>query len=130
MTLSSTRRDILKSGAAIGGVALAGNLAVGRFAGGNDTIRVGLIGCGGRGRGAVRDILNAEEKINGANPKVEIVAVADVFKHKAEDAAKAFSNEKSKDYGRYAKQVKITPETIFDGLNAYENLLKADVNLV
>jgi myo-inositol 2-dehydrogenase / D-chiro-inositol 1-dehydrogenase len=130
MTRSSTRRDILKTGAAIGGVALAGNLAVGRFAGGNDTVRVGLIGCGGRGRGAVRDILNAEEKINGANPKVEIVAVADVFKHKAEDAAKAFSNAKSKDYGRYNKQIKITPETIFDGLNAYENLLKADVNLV
>lgn len=130
MTRSSTRRDILKTGAAIGGVALAGNLAVGRFAGGNDTVRVGLIGCGGRGRGAVRDILNAEEKINGANPKVEIVAVADVFKHKAEDAAKAFSNAKSKDYGRYNKQVKITPDTIFDGLNAYENLLKADVNLV
>ncbi len=64
------------------------------------------------------------------NPKVEIVAVADVFKNKADDAVKAFSNAKHKDYGRYNKQIKITPETTFGGLNAYEQLLKTDVNLV
>lgn len=126
----SNRRDFLKTSAAVGGVALAGTFAAGAYAGGNDTIKVGLIGCGGRGRGAIRDILNAEEKINGDNPKVEIVAVGDVFKNKAQDAAKAFSNPKSKDYGKYNKQIKITPETTFDGLDAYEKVLKADVNLV
>ena len=126
----SNRRDFLKTSAAVGGVAVAGNLAAGAFAAGNDTIKVGLIGCGGRGRGAIRDILNAEEKINGASPKVEIVAVADVFKSQAEGAVKAFSNPKSADYGRYNKQIKITPDTTFAGLDAYEKLLKTDVNLV
>ena len=55
----SNRRDFLKTSAAVGGVAVAGNLAAGAFAAGNDTIKVGLIGCGGRGKGAVRDILIA-----------------------------------------------------------------------
>jgi predicted dehydrogenase len=110
---------------------VAGNLAVGAYAGGgNDTIKVGLIGCGGRGRGAIRDILNAEDKINGATPKLEIVAVADAFKDRAENAAKTFANPKSKDYGKFAKQVKITPETTFGGLDAYQKLLATDVNLV
>lgn len=126
----SNRRDFLKTSAAVGGVALANGLAASAYAAGNDTIKVGLIGCGGRGRGAVRDILNAEEKINGDSPKVEIVAVADVFKHKAEDAAKTFSDPKSKDYGKYNKQVKVTPDTTFSGLDAYKQLLAADVNLV
>ncbi|MFM8273231.1 MAG: Gfo/Idh/MocA family protein [Gemmata sp.] len=126
----SNRRDFLKTGAAVGGVAFANGLA-GAYAGGaGDVIKVGLIGCGGRGRGAVKDILNAEEKINGAAPKVEIVAVGDVFKDKAESAVKAFTNEKSKDYGRFTKQIKVTPDTTFSGLDAYEKVLKSDANLV
>jgi len=78
----SNRRELLKASAAVAGVAATVGGAS-AFVAGNETIKVGLIGCGGRGRGAVRDILEAEEKINGSNPKVEIVAVADVFKHKA-----------------------------------------------
>lgn len=124
----SNRRDFLKTTAAV--TAVASSSALFAAGGGNDTIRVGLIGCGGRGRGAVRDILNAEEKIGGADPKVEIVAVGDVFKGQAEGAAKAFANAKSKDYGKYNKQIKITPDTTFSGLDAYEKVLKADVNLV
>ena len=124
----SDRRDFLKAAAAAGAVAASSSTLY--AAGGGDTIKVGLIGCGGRGRGAIRDILNAEEKINGRAPKVEIVAVADVFKNKAEEAAKTFANAESKDYGRYNKQIKITPETTFDGLDAYEKLLKTDANLV
>ena len=87
----SNRRDFLKTSAAVGGVAVAGTLAAGAFAAGNDTIKVGLIGCGGRGKGAVRDILNAEERINKDAPKLEIVAVADVFKDRAQNAVKTFS---------------------------------------
>src|SRR4029079_17917139 len=63
-------------------------------------------------------------------PKVEIVAVADVFKDKATAAARDFANPKNKTYGPYAKQVKITRETTFDGLDAYQKLLATDVNLV
>jgi predicted dehydrogenase len=126
----SNRRDFLKATAAAGGIAVASNLAAGAYAAGGDTIKVGLIGCGGRGKGAVKDILRAEQRINKDAPKVEIVAVADVFKDRAEGAAKTFANENSQDYGPFVKQVKITPDTIFGGLNAYEQLLGTDVNLV
>ncbi len=126
----SNRRDFLKTTAVMGGVAVANTLAAGAFAAGNETIRVGLIGCGGRGKGAVKDILRAEAKINGSNPKLEIVAVADVFKDRAENAAQTFANSKSEDYGPFTKQVKVTPETTFGGLDAYEKLLGTDVNLV
>ena len=127
----SNRRDFLKTSAAVGGIAVAGNLAAGAFVGGGDTIKVGLIGCGGRGRGAVRDILNAEEKINGANPKVEIVAIGDVFKNRTESAAKAFKSDNQKsNYRKYLGQMKFTPETTFDGLDAYKKVLAADVDLV
>ena len=60
---------------AVAGAATLTGLTSTAFAAGNDTIKVGLIGCGGRGTGAVRNILEAEAKINGDNPKLEIVAV-------------------------------------------------------
>ena len=124
------RRDFFKASAAVAGAAMATNLAGAFAAGGNETIKVGLIGCGSRGTRAVLDSLRAEQKINGDSPKTEIVAVADVFKNKAEDAVKTFKNAKSKDYGPFVKQIKVTPDTTFDGLNAYEKLLNAGVDMV
>ncbi|HEY1187544.1 MAG TPA: Gfo/Idh/MocA family oxidoreductase [Gemmata sp.] len=126
----SNRRDFLKATAAAGGVAVANGLSAGAFAGANDVIKVGLVGCGGRGMGAVLDILRAEQKINGNAPKLEIVAVADAFKNQATNAVKTLTNEKSDRYGPFVKQSKITPDTTFDGLDAYEKLLKTDANLV
>src|SRR5438067_1804763 len=128
--LPADRRDFLKASAAAAGAATIAGLTPTAFAAGNDTIKVGLIGCGGRGRGAVEDILKAEKAINGDSPKVEIVAVADVFKKKAQEAAEAFTNPKHKTYGPFVKQVKVTPETTFDGLDAYQKLLNAGVDLV
>ena len=123
------RRDFLKTTAAAGGRRRVRPRRA-PFAAGNETIKVGLIGCGGRGSGAVRDILEAEAKINGTNPKVEIVAVGDVFKDQAEDAVKAFANPKSKDYGSSPARSKVTPETTFGGLDAYQKVLDAGVDLV
>ncbi len=125
----STRRTFLKTTAAAG--AVVATSGAGLFAAGNEIIRVGLIGCGGRGTGAVHDILSAEKKINGDNPKVEITAVGDVFKSQAEAALRAFTSDNPK--GRYfpfRKQIKVTPETTFDGLDAYQKVLNAGVDLV
>jgi predicted dehydrogenase len=128
--MSKNRRDFLKT-SAIAGAAVAASGAGLFAAGGNDVIKVGLIGCGGRGTGAVRDILTAEQKINGQNPKLNIVAAADVFRGHAENAVKAFKSENPKSrYFAFRDQIKVTPDTIFDGLDAYEKLLKSDVDLV
>jgi predicted dehydrogenase len=122
------RRDFLKASAAAAGAATLTGLTPTAFAAGNDVIKVGLIGCGGRGTGAVRNILDAEQKINGDNPKLEIVAVGDVFKSKAEGAAKTF--HEGRNYKPFAKQMKVTPETTFDGLDNYQKVLNAGVDLV
>jgi myo-inositol 2-dehydrogenase / D-chiro-inositol 1-dehydrogenase len=125
----SNRRDFLKTTAAVGAVVASSSALY--AAGGGDTIKVGLIGCGGRGKGAVKDILRAEQHLNKDNPKVEIVAVADAFDDQVKNAIGAFrsTNPKS-DYAPFAKQIKITPDTTFVGLDAYQKLLATDVNLV
>jgi len=126
----ANRRTFLKSSAAAGAAVAATGAGV-FAAGGDETIKVGLVGCGGRGTGAVRDILNAEARINGKNPKVEIVAVGDVFKSQAQNAVRAFKSTNPKsNYAKFTAQMKMTPETTFDGLDAYQKVLNAGVDLV
>src|SRR5215831_15888291 len=64
----NSRRDFLKATTA--GAALAVAPAV--HAAGGDTLRVGLVGCGGRGTGAATQALHAD-------PAVRLVAVGDMF---------------------------------------------------
>ena len=67
-----SRRDFIRATAAVGMAAvLPGKEKL--FAAGSDKLRVGLIGCGGRGTGAAKDCVNS-------SPNVEIVAMGDVFK--------------------------------------------------
>ncbi len=121
----SNRRDFLKT-SAVAGAAVAASGAGLFAAGNNEPIKVGLIGCGGRGTGAVRDILTAESKINGKTPKLEIVAVGDAFKSHAENAVKAFKSDNAKSrYYPFRDQIKVTPDTIFAGLDAYEKVIAA-----
>src|SRR5262245_35667843 len=71
----SSRRDFLKaSGVAAVGSTLAAAPGIARIAhpGGLDTIRIGLVGCGGRGNGAAENALSAD-------PNVMLTALGDVF---------------------------------------------------
>src|SRR3954469_11590875 len=75
-SISTSRRTFLKSStvAAIGG-ALSGPLILGSkssAASPGDTIKVGLIGCGGRGSGAAKNALSADKN-------VILTAMADTF---------------------------------------------------
>ncbi|MHC4176731.1 MAG: Gfo/Idh/MocA family oxidoreductase [Planctomycetota bacterium] len=106
-----SRREFLKgSTAVVAGTALAGSLSIGRsaHAAGDDKIRIALIGCGGRGKGAAGDNLRACEN-------TEIVAVADAFERAAKGAAKQFN---------------VSPEKTFWGLDAYKKAIAADVDMV
>ena len=60
------------------------------FAAGADTLRVGLIGCGGRGTGAARDCLTGSEG-------VELVALGDLFPDRAASCREALANLASED---------------------------------
>src|SRR5437763_13801812 len=71
-----TRREFVHaSAAAAAALALPGAPAlVGRA----DTLRIGLVGCGGRGTGAAQDCLPSSER-------VELVAIGDLFPGRVKD---------------------------------------------
>ena len=85
---------------------------------GSDTIKVGLVGCGGRGSGAVMNTLQADKG-------TKLYAVADVFEDKAKGVVPRIgANPAAKD------RMDVTPDRIFYGLDAYKQLLATDIDVV
>jgi predicted dehydrogenase len=75
-TPNTSRRDFLKSTSRLAATsALVGGLASRMYAGENNTIRLALVGCGGRGSGAAADALSVK-----AGP-MKLVAMADVYRN-------------------------------------------------
>jgi predicted dehydrogenase len=120
----ATRRDFLKASAVAAGTALSASLVANVHAAGTDEIRVGLIGCGGRGSGAADNVMNAERG-------VKIVALADVFRGQAEGCRRRLEDLAKEDRVRQlGNSIDLPDSRIFDGLDAYEKLLATDVNYV
>jgi myo-inositol 2-dehydrogenase/D-chiro-inositol 1-dehydrogenase len=109
-----TRRDFLKTGAAVVGT-LAAPVLPGAWAAGSDEIKIGLIGCGGRGRGAVGDALESAQG-------VRLVAMGDAFKDRIGETQAALNV--------FGDRAAVPPERCFVGLDAYEKVIAADVNYV
>ncbi len=110
----SSRRDFLKTSGLVtaAGVGLASGLGIARsaHAQGTDLIKVALIGCGGRGRGAVQDRLDV-----GDNMK--LVAIADAFESNAKSAAAAFTA--MNDNEKYKGKIDLA-DNVFSGFDAYK----------
>lgn len=114
-----SRRDFLKSSAAAAVIVGAGPVLLGQgaHAAGSDVIRVGVIGCGGRGSGAARDALSS--------PGVKIVALGDLFQDRVDGCYKSLTgNADLKD------QVDITKDRCFTGFDAYKKVIAAGVDMV
>ncbi len=115
MTPNANRRDFLKAGAVATATAAAANLIpTAVHAAGNDAIKVGLIGCGGRGTGALGNILEADKA-------VRVHAVGDVFPEKAKAIAGRFK--------KYGDRIQLG-DRVFDGLDAYQKVLDSGIDLV
>src|SRR5438552_2338532 len=84
---NASRRDFLKSGAALAGAAALLSEVPFVHAGGDDLLRVGLIGCGGRGTGAAEQALRADKN-------VKLVAMGDAFRDKLESSLETLLKEK------------------------------------
>jgi predicted dehydrogenase len=119
-TAPPTRRDFLvTSGAAVAASALAPlssalalpNVVVHPH--GRGTIKVGLLGCGGRGSGAAKNALMADKD-------VELVAVGDLFADMAENCVKSLQADPE-----CGTKVKVTPDALFVGLDAYKSVIAA-----
>ncbi|MGL6195321.1 MAG: Gfo/Idh/MocA family oxidoreductase [Thermoguttaceae bacterium] len=113
-TFKTTRRNFLKtSGVIAAGTGIAGSLSVSRsaHAAGDDQIRVALIGCGGRGNGAIRDRLNV-------NDNVKVVAVADAFEGNAKNTAQGLRDDDG-----YQGKIDIPADNVFHGFDAYKKAI-------
>jgi predicted dehydrogenase len=106
------RRQFLKKSSSLAaGAAVLGSLAPAAFAGEDNTIRLALIGCGGRGNGAVGDALS----VVGKGP-VKLYAMADLVKTKMDSSHKALLK-------RYPDQVDVAEDRKFIGFKAYREAI-------
>ncbi len=106
-----SRRQFVQTAA----TAAAVSAAFPRFvvgAAGDSEIKVGLVGCGGRGTGAAVDAMNAD-------PHVKIVALADIY----QDRLEGCRNHIKKDKG-----AEVADGRCFLGFDAYQKLLDTDID--
>jgi myo-inositol 2-dehydrogenase / D-chiro-inositol 1-dehydrogenase len=120
-TNHTTRREFLKtSSAAAAGTVLAGALARPGYAAEANTIKIALVGCGGRGSGAASQMLSTQGP-------TKLWAVADVFEQHVQNC---LTNVKP----GHEQQVDVPPERQFVGLDAFKKAIdtldKGDVVLL
>ncbi len=109
---SVNRREFLKqSGSLAAGAAVLGTLSPVAYARGDSTIRLALIGCGGRGSGAVGDALSVPD-----GGPVKLYAMADLEKAKLNSSHKALAN-------KFPDQVDVPDDRMFSGFDAYRRAI-------
>lgn len=97
---------------------LAAAAAMPVHAAGSDKLKVGLLGCGGRGSGAIRQCLNADTNI-------EVTAVADLFESKARGQRDGLLKDK-----KVEGKVNIKDDQVFWGFDCHEKLAKTDCDIL
>lgn len=104
----TTRREFLENSGRLGVASAAAGIVPFVHAGSSETIRVAVVGCGGRGTGATRNALSVQRG------PMKLVAMADVFEDRL-----------SASYERLSKQmpdrVDVPEERRFIGFDAYKN---------
>lgn len=120
--LTTTRREFIKTtGAATLGSALVSPfvLTSKSHAASSDTVlKVGLVGCGGRGSGAALQALKAD-------PKAELVAMGDAFESQAKNSLRIL--QKDPEVG---SRVKVNPDCCFGGLDNFQKVIDSGVDVV
>jgi len=107
----STRRQFLREGGVLAaGSTLTAALGSALYAAADNTIRVALVGCGGRGTGAASNALSVR------NGPIRLVAMADVFEAKLGRSYKALKN-------RHGDQVDVPPDRQFIGFDGYRKAM-------
>jgi myo-inositol 2-dehydrogenase/D-chiro-inositol 1-dehydrogenase len=120
---ATSRRAFLRnSSLVIAGSALAANQAQAQVAKsahafGSDTIKLGLVGCGGRGTGA------ATQAMNTMGGEVKLIAMADAFNDRLQAGMRGIAS-------RHKDKVEVPSDRQFIGFDAYKDLLQTDIDMV
>jgi len=109
---NTSRRDFLKAtSGVIAGTALAGAIGTRAYAGESNTIKIVLVGCGGRGTGAAANALSTEGP-------TKLVAMADVFEQRLSSSLTNLNK-------LFAKQIDVPSVRQFIGMDAYRKAIDA-----
>ncbi len=108
---------LLASGAVAGSVAGQLNIARAAHAFGSDRIKLGLVGCGGRGTGA------AIQALNTTGGEVQLIAMADAFGDRVGSSIRSIK-------GQHPDKFDVPKERQFTGFDAYQQLLDTDIDMV
>jgi myo-inositol 2-dehydrogenase / D-chiro-inositol 1-dehydrogenase len=109
--LSPSRRDFLKtSTAATVGLGMLGNA----HAAGSDAIKVGLVGCGGRGTGAAENICEAA----GTSYNIKLYAMADVFEDHLKNC-----RDRVRNHPLCKEKFDVADERSFVGFDGYQKVI-------
>lgn len=118
-----SRRDFVKQSTMLAGGIMAMPLVsnAGFFHSVDDTIKVAVVGCGGRGTGAAVQALSTKQN-------VKLVAMADAFRDRLDESYKAITDGDDSDV---KDRVAVTEETKFVGFDAYKQVIPlADVIII
>jgi predicted dehydrogenase len=117
---AATRRGFLKSSALALAATSAAQLGVAQsaHAAGSDVLRIGLIGCGGRGTGAAAQALHADEN-------VKLTAMGDAFEDRLQTSLENLAKQAD-----VAHKIDVPPERKFVGFDAYRQVIDSGVDVV
>ncbi len=114
---TSTRREALKTGSKIITVsALAGISLPHVHAQGSSEVKLSLVGCGGRGTGAVKNALS----VSGSLGPLKLHAMADVFENKLNTSHATLSKDP-----QVGDKIDVTPDRKFIGFDGYRHAMDA-----
>ncbi|HEV3417824.1 MAG TPA: Gfo/Idh/MocA family oxidoreductase [Pirellulales bacterium] len=117
--VTPSRREFLKTSSVIAaGGALASTLGIARsaHAAGDDTIKIALVGCGGRGTGA------CEQALSTTGP-VKLVAMADAFRDNLDVSYRGLSK-------KHSDRMDVPEDRKFVGFDAYQKAIDSGIDLV
>ncbi|SFJ11545.1 Gfo/Idh/MocA family oxidoreductase [Planctomicrobium piriforme] len=117
-----TRRDFLKtsSAAVVLGTGLLSSISSRAYADGSDEIKIGLVGCGGRGSGAAAQALSTKGK-------VKLVSMGDAFQDAIDNSLRNIQKAVS---GVPDAEVDVEKSRQFVGFDAYKQVIDSGVDLV
>src|SRR5687767_8604878 len=112
----NSRRDFVKTSAVLTGGAMAAPLLskANFFSGADDTIKVALIGCGGRGTGAAKQACLTKQN-------VKLVAMADAFRDRIDSSYKELTEDGDK--VSIKNRIDVPEERKYTGFDAYKKAM-------